>query len=65
MVYFQVIDPLPDVDHSQIQYPVFNKNFYEEHEDIKSVLFQSNSTNTFVFVADASSTWTSSVSRIP
>ncbi|KAF1761444.1 hypothetical protein GCK72_009700 [Caenorhabditis remanei] len=31
----KVIDPLPDIDHSQIQYPAFNKNFYEEHEDIK------------------------------
>lgn len=31
----KVIDPLPDIDHSQIQYQKFNKNFYEEHEDIK------------------------------
>uniref|UniRef100_A0A8R1ELX8 RNA helicase n=2 Tax=Caenorhabditis japonica TaxID=281687 RepID=A0A8R1ELX8_CAEJA len=31
----KVIDPLPDIDHSQIDYPKFNKNFYEEHGDIK------------------------------
>ncbi|CAI5446006.1 unnamed protein product [Caenorhabditis angaria] len=30
----KIIDPLPDIDHSTIQYPKFNKNFYEEHEDI-------------------------------
>ncbi|CAL2037057.1 unnamed protein product [Caenorhabditis brenneri] len=35
----KVIDPLPDVDHSQIQYPKFNKNFYEEHEDIKRLQY--------------------------
>ena len=28
------IDPLPPVDHSQIVYPSFSKNFYIEHEDI-------------------------------
>lgn len=28
------IDPLPPVDHSQITYPSFSKNFYIEHEDI-------------------------------
>ncbi|CAI2347556.1 unnamed protein product [Caenorhabditis sp. 36 PRJEB53466] len=31
----KVIDPLPNIDHSQIEYPKFNKNFYEEHDDIK------------------------------
>ncbi|XP_064647593.1 ATP-dependent RNA helicase DDX42-like [Lineus longissimus] len=28
------IDPLPPVDHSEIDYPRFSKNFYEPHEDI-------------------------------
>ena len=31
------IDPLPPVDHSTIDYKPFNKNFYEEHEEIKSM----------------------------
>ncbi|KAK5966904.1 ATP-dependent RNA helicase DDX42 [Trichostrongylus colubriformis] len=33
----KVIDPLPPVDHSAIAYPTFNKNFYEEHEEIKKL----------------------------
>ncbi|ULU01479.1 hypothetical protein L3Y34_001664 [Caenorhabditis briggsae] len=35
----KVIDPLPDIDHTQIQYPKFNKNFYEEHDDIKRLQY--------------------------
>lgn len=31
------IDPLPSVDHSEISYQPFEKNFYEEHEEIKSL----------------------------
>lgn len=31
------IDPLPAIDHSEISYPTFEKNFYEEHEEIKSL----------------------------
>lgn len=30
----QVIVPLDPIDHSEIEYEPFNKNFYEEHEDI-------------------------------
>ncbi|XGW13831.1 hypothetical protein V3C99_000266 [Haemonchus contortus] len=33
----KVIDPLPAIDHSAINYPSFNKNFYEEHEEIKKL----------------------------
>jgi len=32
-----VIDPLPVMDHSEIKYAEFNKNFYEEHEDISNM----------------------------
>ena len=28
------IDPLPSIDHTQINYPPFSKNFYIEHEDM-------------------------------
>lgn len=28
------IDPLPALDHSEIRYPPFEKNFYNEHADI-------------------------------
>lgn len=31
------IDPLPAVDHSQITYPPFSKNFYIEHEEIAAL----------------------------
>ena len=31
------IDPLPPVDHSQIVYQPFSKNFYIEHEDISQL----------------------------
>ena len=33
-MFLQIIDPLPPVDHWEIEYQKFNKNFYEEHEDI-------------------------------
>ncbi|XP_053308958.1 ATP-dependent RNA helicase DDX42 isoform X2 [Spea bombifrons] len=32
----RIIDPLPPIDHSEIEYPPFEKNFYEEHEEITS-----------------------------
>jgi len=31
------IDPLPPIDHSQISYDPFEKNFYVEHEDIEKL----------------------------
>ena len=31
------IDPLPQIDHSEIKYHKFEKNFYEEHNDISSL----------------------------
>ncbi|RNA22526.1 ATP-dependent RNA helicase DDX42 [Brachionus plicatilis] len=31
------IDPLPPIDHSQIDYEKFDKNFYHEHEEIKAL----------------------------
>lgn len=34
---FQVIDPLPVIEHSQIDYNSFEKNFYVEHEDISKL----------------------------
>ena len=33
----KLIDPLPMVYHSQINYPPFEKNFYVEHQEIKSL----------------------------
>ncbi|XP_062994756.1 ATP-dependent RNA helicase DDX42 isoform X3 [Elgaria multicarinata webbii] len=33
----RIIDPLPPIDHSEIEYPPFEKNFYEEHEEITSL----------------------------
>ena len=33
----QAIDPLPPIDHSEIEYSQFTKNFYEEHEDISNM----------------------------
>uniref|UniRef100_A0A8C4PWR5 ATP-dependent RNA helicase DDX42 n=2 Tax=Eptatretus burgeri TaxID=7764 RepID=A0A8C4PWR5_EPTBU len=33
----KLIDPLPPIDHSEIEYPPFDKNFYEEHEDVSSM----------------------------
>lgn len=34
---FQIIDPLPPIDHSTIKYEDFEKNFYIEHEEISSL----------------------------
>lgn len=31
------IDPLPAIDHSEIDYCSFEKNFYIEHEDIQNL----------------------------
>uniref|UniRef100_F1KV40 RNA helicase n=1 Tax=Ascaris suum TaxID=6253 RepID=F1KV40_ASCSU len=33
----KVIDPLPAIDHSAINYQPFNKNFYHEHEQIAAM----------------------------
>lgn len=33
----KIIDPLPPIDHSEIDYPPFEKNFYNEHEEITSL----------------------------
>ncbi|XP_020649633.2 ATP-dependent RNA helicase DDX42 isoform X1 [Pogona vitticeps] len=33
----KIIDPLPPIDHSEIEYPPFEKNFYIEHEEITSL----------------------------
>ncbi|XP_077316326.1 ATP-dependent RNA helicase DDX42 [Lithobates pipiens] len=33
----RVIDPLPPMDHSEIEYSPFEKNFYEEHEEITAL----------------------------
>ncbi|XP_078483884.1 ATP-dependent RNA helicase DDX42-like [Ciona intestinalis] len=33
----KMIDPLPVVYHSEIDYPPFEKNFYREHDEIKSL----------------------------
>lgn len=32
-----MIDPLPPIDHSVINYPPFAKNFYVEHKDISQL----------------------------
>lgn len=31
------IEPLPPIDHSQIQYEEFERNFYNEHDEISSL----------------------------
>lgn len=31
------IDPLPPIDHSEITYEPFEKNFYTPHEDIENL----------------------------
>lgn len=31
------IDPLPPIDHSEINYASFEKNFYAEHEEIRNL----------------------------
>uniref|UniRef100_A0A1I8EU04 RNA helicase n=1 Tax=Wuchereria bancrofti TaxID=6293 RepID=A0A1I8EU04_WUCBA len=33
----KVIDPLQSIDHTTVEYAPFNKNFYHEHEQIKSM----------------------------
>ena len=33
----KIIDPLPPIDHTLIEYENFEKNFYEEHEEIKNL----------------------------
>ncbi|XP_025093401.1 LOW QUALITY PROTEIN: ATP-dependent RNA helicase DDX42-like [Pomacea canaliculata] len=33
----KIIDPLPPLDHSEIEYEPFERNFYEEHEEIKNL----------------------------
>ncbi|CAB3984381.1 ATP-dependent RNA helicase DDX42 [Paramuricea clavata] len=33
----KIIEPLPPIDHSEIDYKKFSKNFYEEHEEIKKL----------------------------
>ncbi|KAI8516128.1 ATP-dependent RNA helicase ddx42 [Branchiostoma belcheri] len=33
----KIIDPLPPIDHSEIDYPNFERNFYEEHGDISKL----------------------------
>ncbi|KAG6454860.1 hypothetical protein O3G_MSEX008919 [Manduca sexta] len=33
----KIIDPLPPIDHSQIQYEPFEKNFYTPHEEIEKL----------------------------
>jgi ATP-dependent RNA helicase DDX42 len=37
IIFFQHIDPLPPIDHSEIQYAPFEKNFYVAHEDIRNL----------------------------
>ena len=34
---FKIIDPLPPIDHSDIDYEPFERNFYQEHEEIKAL----------------------------
>jgi len=33
----KVIDPLPPIDHSAIDYPSFGRDFYEEHSEISAL----------------------------
>lgn len=35
----KIIDPLPSIDHSEINYESFSKNFYEEHAEISKMSF--------------------------
>lgn len=35
--FLQIIDPLPPIDHSQIKYIDFEKNFYIIHEEIAAL----------------------------
>ncbi len=34
LIHTAVFETLPVVEHTSITYPPFNKDFYEEHEDI-------------------------------
>ena len=34
----QVIDPLPAIDHSDIDYEPFERNFYKPHEEIDKLV---------------------------
>lgn len=34
----KIIDPLPPIDHSEIEYKPFQKNFYQEHDEIKNLM---------------------------
>lgn len=34
------IDPLPPIDHSEIEYEPFEKNFYVPHEEIENLSHQ-------------------------
>ncbi|KAL3831435.1 hypothetical protein ACJMK2_023186 [Sinanodonta woodiana] len=36
----KIIDPLPAIDHSEIEYEPFERNFYHEHEDIEKLTLQ-------------------------
>lgn len=36
----KIIDPLPPIDHSEIEYENFERNFYEEHEEIAKLTEQ-------------------------
>ena len=36
-MYQKMIDPLPTIDHREIDYERFNKNFYIEHEEIAAL----------------------------
>ncbi|KAL3091339.1 hypothetical protein niasHS_007132 [Heterodera schachtii] len=33
----KIIDPLPPIDHANIEYKPFNKNYYVEHDEIKAL----------------------------
>ncbi|XP_020787387.2 LOW QUALITY PROTEIN: ATP-dependent RNA helicase DDX42 [Boleophthalmus pectinirostris] len=33
----KIIMPLPPIDHSEIDYPPFEKNFYQEHEELSTL----------------------------
>ena len=37
MHFQKMIDPLPAIDHRDIDYARFNKNFYVEHEEITAM----------------------------
>ena len=37
VIVLQIIDPLPPIDHSEIDYTPFEKNFYIEPPDISAL----------------------------